>query len=283
MSYFCQGRPGDVLGIRFARLPRMVIFDYVAFELGVDTTCVWLSRSLFRGVRSLLFTTAAPPSIPSWIRLPSGSRSGPAVRPDTECSIATVSPTRGRLNQINARLPGPSLRETSDWPRVARASVSRWKKKPIPPSFVFVPTLKCFLFQGVPGEPLIVAPNLMAGYCCGALPQPKAAIACRQICRPLWIICRWRRGLFAGCHSGGDDVETARVVPLRIEAPYCPTICGRCTSRNGHRSNKGAGQETLPQRAPEGSDSPARRYASSAALRNRDAVRRNSATFISRR
>ena len=77
---------------------------------------------------------------------------------------------------------------------------------------------------------LIVAPDLMGSYCCGALPQPKAAIACRQICRSLWITCRWRRGLFAGCHSGGDDAETARVVPLRIEAPYCPTICGRCSS-----------------------------------------------------
>ena len=81
-----------------------------------------------RGHRSLLFTTAAPQSIPSWIRLPCGSRSGRRLRPDTEYSVATVSPTRGRLNQRNARQRWSSPLTISDWPRVARASSSRRKK-----------------------------------------------------------------------------------------------------------------------------------------------------------
>ena len=94
---------------------------------------------------SLLFITAAPQSIPSWMRLPCGSRSGRRVRLDTEYSVATVPPTRGRLNQTNARQLRSSPLDISDWPRVARASSSRRRRADT--------TVLPVGFQGFPGSP----------------------------------------------------------------------------------------------------------------------------------
>ena len=69
----------------------------------------------FEVVEPFFSVAAAPLHIPSWIRLPIPTGVPPAAAPErnvrlagTEYSAATVSRTRGRLNQLDARLGAES-------------------------------------------------------------------------------------------------------------------------------------------------------------------------------
>jgi hypothetical protein len=119
-----------------------------------------LSRSDFRGCRAVLVVSVAatPQHIPSWIRLPIPAGVPPTAAPDrsarqagTEYSAATVSQTRGRLNQLDAR-----LRAESKW-HIRRTSCREGLFFPggIRP---MQPSLLLIAFQGLPLIPRLHSP-----------------------------------------------------------------------------------------------------------------------------
>ena len=113
---------------------------------------------VFEVVEPFFSVAAAPQHIPSWMRLPIPAGGPPAAvlvrtvrQAGTEYSVATVSRTRGRLNQLDARLGAESkwhirlasCREGLFFPEGTRADTTvcflailleQFSPEPLPPS-----------------------------------------------------------------------------------------------------------------------------------------------------
>ena len=108
--------PGIFLGVpRSWKLWSASLNRDVAFSARIRFGYRVVTVFVFEVVEPFFSVAATPQHIPSWIRLPIAAGVPPAAAPQrtarqagTEYSAATVSRTRGRLNQRDARLGAES-------------------------------------------------------------------------------------------------------------------------------------------------------------------------------